>query len=211
MRAPLVVRWPGHIKPGTLKTEIFAALDWLPTLVNIAGGPKGNGTQGKDPVRHLPRHQKDDARRLRSARLPGGKDRKVRARSLLLLCRLDRVRGALQELEDVFRDRARNRVGLQRPGSPAAVRSRRGKPQARSIRDVDRRSRKRRLFWAAGALAGPVTAWIYDWNILPLGQVLWLKELESYIKYPPMQPPETWNLQQVIAQVKAMANSHPSQ
>ena len=43
MRVPMVVRWPGHIKPGTLKTEIFASYDWLPTLVNIAGGPKGDG------------------------------------------------------------------------------------------------------------------------------------------------------------------------
>src|SRR5262245_12568194 len=43
MRAPCVVRWPGHIEPGTVKTEIFAALDWVPTLVNIAGGPKGDG------------------------------------------------------------------------------------------------------------------------------------------------------------------------
>ena len=42
MRVPMVVRWPGHIKPGTLKTEIFASYDWLPTFVNIAGGPKGN-------------------------------------------------------------------------------------------------------------------------------------------------------------------------
>ena len=43
MRAPLVIRWPGVIKPGTVKTEIFASLDWLPTFVNIAGGPKGDG------------------------------------------------------------------------------------------------------------------------------------------------------------------------
>ena len=42
-RAPLVVRWPGHIKPGTVKDQLFAALDWLPTLVDIAGGPKGDG------------------------------------------------------------------------------------------------------------------------------------------------------------------------
>ena len=42
MRVPLVIRWPGHIKPGTVFTDIFASLDWLPTLVEIAGGPKGN-------------------------------------------------------------------------------------------------------------------------------------------------------------------------
>ena len=41
-RAPLVVRWPGHIKPGTVKKEMFASLDWVPTLVDIAGGPKGD-------------------------------------------------------------------------------------------------------------------------------------------------------------------------
>ena len=42
MRAPMVVRWPGHIKPGTVKNDIFASLDWLPTFVEIAGGAKGN-------------------------------------------------------------------------------------------------------------------------------------------------------------------------
>ena len=42
MRAPMVVRWPGHIKPGTVKNDIFASLDWLPTFVDIAGGPKGD-------------------------------------------------------------------------------------------------------------------------------------------------------------------------
>ena len=42
MRAPAVMRWPGVIKPGTVKNDIFASLDWLPTLVNIAGGDKGD-------------------------------------------------------------------------------------------------------------------------------------------------------------------------
>ena len=41
-RAPQVVRWPGHIKPGTVKNQMFAALDWVPTFVDIAGGPKGD-------------------------------------------------------------------------------------------------------------------------------------------------------------------------
>src|SRR5205809_3357290 len=45
MRAPMVVRWPGHVKPGTILSDIFASLDWLPTLVNLAGGPKGPGLQ----------------------------------------------------------------------------------------------------------------------------------------------------------------------
>src|SRR5262249_354234 len=43
MRAPMLIRWPGVIRPGTVKNEMFASLDWLPTFVNIAGGPKGDG------------------------------------------------------------------------------------------------------------------------------------------------------------------------
>ena len=53
-----------------------------------------------------------------------------------------------------------------------------------------------------GALAGPVTAYLYDWNMLPIGQQLWLKELESYNQYPPLQSPESYNLTQVLQQVK---------
>ena len=61
-----------------------------------------------------------------------------------------------------------------------------------------------------GALGGPVTAYIYDWNMLPLGQVLWLKELESYEKFPPLQAPESYNLSQVLEQVKKAHANHPS-
>jgi len=43
MRAPCVIRWPAHIKPGTVFDQIFASLDWVPTFVDIAGGPTGDG------------------------------------------------------------------------------------------------------------------------------------------------------------------------
>ena len=58
------------------------------------------------------------------------------------------------------------------------------------------------MFGVGGALAGPVTAYVYDWNMLPIGQVLWLKELETYIPFPPLQSPESYNLSQVLQQVK---------
>ena len=62
-----------------------------------------------------------------------------------------------------------------------------------------------------GAIASPSTAYVYDWNMLPIGQILWLKELESYVKYPPMQDPASYNLEQVVEQVKRMSNHNPSQ
>jgi arylsulfatase A-like enzyme len=39
-RVPAMVRWPGHIKPGSVSNDIVAHLDWLPTLVAMAGDPQ---------------------------------------------------------------------------------------------------------------------------------------------------------------------------
>lgn len=39
-RVPMLVRWPGVIKPGTLINDIFSQEDWLPTLLAAAGEPK---------------------------------------------------------------------------------------------------------------------------------------------------------------------------
>jgi arylsulfatase len=62
-----------------------------------------------------------------------------------------------------------------------------------------------------GSLAGPFTAYVYDWNMLPIGQALWLKELETYQKFPPMQDPASYNLSQVMDQLKKSASQHQSQ
>ena len=62
-----------------------------------------------------------------------------------------------------------------------------------------------------GTLAAPSTAYIYDWNMLPIGQQLWLQELLSYKEFPPLQAPETYNLDQVLQQVKNMSAHHPSE
>jgi hypothetical protein len=40
-----------------------------------------------------------------------------------------------------------------------------------------------------GALGAPATAFLYDWNMPPIGQQLWLKELQSYETFPPLQAP----------------------
>ena len=36
-RVPAMVRWPVHIKPGSVSNEIFSGLDWFPTLLAAAG------------------------------------------------------------------------------------------------------------------------------------------------------------------------------
>ena len=39
MRVPAFVRWPGHIKPGSVTNEIVHHMDWMPTLMAVAGEP----------------------------------------------------------------------------------------------------------------------------------------------------------------------------
>ena len=60
-----------------------------------------------------------------------------------------------------------------------------------------------------GALGAPATAFQYDWNMLPIGQKLWLEHLLSYEKFPPLQAPESYNLG-VLEQVKKANASHAS-
>ena len=38
-RIPLLVRWPGKIKPGQISREIVQHHDWFPTFMAIAGEP----------------------------------------------------------------------------------------------------------------------------------------------------------------------------
>jgi len=199
MRAPLVVRWPDHIKPGTIKDQIFASLDWLPTFVDIAGGPKGDGLK----------------KQIEAGEYPG-----------IVKTTLDGVdqRDYLEGKSDSARDTFFYYTGA----TPSAVRYKNWKiyfsmmgacascglkgvetykwPMVDNIKrdpfETSVGAEPSTLFGEAGALAGPVTAYIYDWNIIPIGQLLWLKELESYIKYPPLQDPASYNLTQVLQQIK---------
>lgn len=59
-RVPAMVRWPGHIKPGSVSNEIVSHLDWFPTFSAIAGDPnikekliEGHQLDGKDYKVHL--------------------------------------------------------------------------------------------------------------------------------------------------------------
>ena len=76
------------------------------------------------------------------------------------------------------------------------------------IVDVDAR-RDGAAMSIGGAIGAPSTAWAFDFNILPLGQQLWLKHLETFKEFPPLQAPETFNLDQVLQQVKS-GSGHPS-
>lgn len=59
-RVPAMVRWPGKIKPGSISNDIVSHLDWLPTILAMAGEPqikdkllKGHRAIGRDYKVHL--------------------------------------------------------------------------------------------------------------------------------------------------------------
>ncbi len=62
-----------------------------------------------------------------------------------------------------------------------------------------------------GALAGPVTAYVYDWNLLPIGQALWLKELETYIPSRRCRTRRATIWTQVMQQVQEMKTAAPAE
>jgi arylsulfatase len=38
-RVPAIVRWPGNVPAGKVENSIMSGLDWLPTLLSVAGDP----------------------------------------------------------------------------------------------------------------------------------------------------------------------------
>ncbi|HNC52821.1 MAG TPA: hypothetical protein PLO14_11365 [Accumulibacter sp.] len=47
----------------------------------------------------------------------------------------------------------------------------------------------------------------YDWNLLPIGQLLWLRELETFRQFPPLQAPASYNLDQIMTAMREAKNT----
>jgi len=200
-RAPMVVRWPGVIRPGTVKNQLFAALDWVPTLVDIAGGAKANELRTRIEAGQYPGivkttldgvNQRDylEGKSEKSARdfffyFSGSTPSAVRYKNWKMYYTMSQPGPAgwimplvpfhFTLVQNIKRDPFEQAVGID-------VKSAMG---------------------LGGALGGPVTAFQYDWNMLPIGQQLWLKWFETLRAFPPLQAPASYNLEQVMEQIKA--------
>ncbi|SHG98512.1 arylsulfatase [Kaistia soli DSM 19436] len=206
MRAPMLIRWPGHIKPGTVMTDMFASLDWVPTFVDIAGGPKGDGLNqeiekgaypgivktkldGIDQRNYLEGKQPDSDRDTffyYSGKTPSA----VRYKNWKMYF-------------NMVSDSPAGFVNGVQPYSWTQVVNIKRDPFETSVGD-----QQKTLLGMGGTIGSPSTAYIYDWNMLPIGQSLWLRELESYVDFPPMQAAASYNLDQVIQQVQDMKSNH---
>ena len=202
MRAPLVIRWPGHIEPGTIKNDIFASLDWVPTFVEIGGGAKGNELKKEIEKGAYPGIVKTTLDGVNQIDYLTGKSDKSARDTFFYYSGKDPSAVRFKNWKIYFQMVSQSPTGFVAGALPyhwAQVNNIKRDPFETSVGD-----RPKTILGLGGALAGPVTAYMYDWNMLPLGQSLWLRELETYVDYPPMQSPESYNLDQVIQQIKDM-------
>jgi len=203
-RAPCVIRWPGHIKPGTVYNKLFAALDWVPTLVNIAGGPAGDGLK----------------KRIEGGQYPG-----------IVKTTLDGV-DQRDYLEGKSPTSARDVFYYFSGATPSAVRYKNWKMYYQMsqpgpagwimplvpfhftlVQNIKRDPFEQAVgidqktaLSIGGSLGSPSTAFLYDWNLLPIGQQLWLRWFETLRAFPPLQAPASYNLSQVMEQIKIQSH-----
>ena len=186
MRAPAVIRWPGVIKPGTVKNDIFASLDWLPTLVNIAGGDKGDALNKRIMAGAYPGIVKTKLDGVDQTEYLSGRSEKSARDTFFYYSSAHPSAVRYKNWKMYFAIAPETATGFLSPG----VQTQFAAGMVNLKRDPFETSwgdEKKASFWFSGALAGPVSAYIYDWNLLPIGQVLWLKELESYKEFPPFR------------------------
>ena len=208
MRVPAVIRWKGVIKPGTVFNGIFALYDWLPTFVEIAGGPKGDEL---------------------NKQIMAGKYEGIKKTKLAGINQLSYLQGKTKSNRDYF--------FYYQGRIPSAVRFKNwkfyytmmgatgiksiGAPETYAWTQIDNIARDpfeqawgdgtKAVTGYGGVLAAPSTAYLYDWNLLPIGQLMWMKELKSYAEFPPLQEAASYNLSNILQKVKEMDAQHPSQ
>ncbi len=208
MRAPCVIRWPGVIKPGTVFKEMFSSLDWLPTFVELAGGPKGNDLnkqimEGK--YEGIKKTKLDGTNQLSylQGKSPSNRD--------TFFYYQGQLPSAVRYKNWKFYYSMMGSTGVSALGPPVTYHWTQVQNIMRDPFENNVGEEQKGAFSVAGALASPSTAYIYDWNLLPIGQLLWEKELMSYIDYPPLQLAASYNLEQVLQQVREMGAKHPSE
>ena len=174
-RAPMVVRWPGIIKPGTVKNQLFAALDWVPTLVDIAGGPKGDGLKKQIEAGQYPGIVKTTLDGVDQRDYLEGKSEKSARDFFFYFSGATPSAVRYKNWKMYYTMSQPGPAGWIMPLVPfhfTLVQNIKRDPFEQAV-GIDQKS----AMSLGGALGGPVTAFQYDWNMLPIGQQLWLKHL----------------------------------
>ncbi len=207
-RAPAVIRWPGVIKPGTHPHRHVRR----PGLGSHPGRRRrwgqGRRAEAADRGRQVPRHRQDHAGRHRPARLSDRQDQPKSTREVFYY-----FSGATPSA--VRYKNWKMYYTMSQPGADGwilplvpfhftLVNNIKRDPFEQAV-GLSQKS----AMSMGGALAAPATAFIYDWNMLPIGQQLWMQWFETLKAFPPLQAPASYNLTQVMDQIKS-GGGHPS-
>ena len=204
-RAPMVIRWPGVIKPGTVKNQLFAALDWVPTLVDIAGGAKGDELKKRIEAGQYPGIVKTTLDGVNQRDYLEGKSEKSARDFFFYFSGSTPSAVRYKNWKMYYTMSQPGPAGWIMPLVPfhfTLVQNIKRDPFEQAV-GIDQKS----AMSLGGALGGPVTAFQYDWNMLPIGQQLWEKHLVSYKEFPPLQAPETYNLSGILEQVQKASHA----
>ena len=208
-RAPAVIRWPGVIKPGHCLTQMFSALDWMPTLVEVAGGPKGDGLKKEIEQGAYPGIVKTTLDGVNQIDYLTGKSDKS-ARDVFYY-----FSGATPSA--VRYKNWKMYYNMSQPGADGWILplvpfhftlvdniKRDPFEQAVGHRPEVGHEHRRRTRGTGDRL--PCTTG----TCCRIGQQLWLEWFETLKEFPPMQKPASYNLTQVMDQMKAGNDKHPS-
>jgi arylsulfatase A-like enzyme len=193
-RVPAMIRWPGHIKPGQVTNEIFAAFDWFPTLLAAAGEPDiknklltGYNTAGKTFKVHLDGYNQLPV-------LTGQQEKSERKEFFYINDDAELVAMRYENWKVVFcEQKAQGTLDL---GSEPFVCLRVPKPFNLRLDPYERADVTSNTYW--------------DWEIrrvylLVPAQAFVAQFVETFKDFPPRQKPSSFSVDQVLS---AMSKAH---
>jgi arylsulfatase A-like enzyme len=201
-RVPCIIRWPGHVKPGTVENGIFSGLDWFPTLCAAAGNPnitdqllKGVKLGDRSYKNHLDGYNQMD--------LLEGKGPSARHELFYFGGpHLGAVR--LDDFKFVFYQQPLGWPGPKVTTDMPVLINMRQDPFERTPATGEQSMND-----SGGGYINDFYAREF-WRFVMVQQYV-AKLAETAIKYPPMQAPATFNLDAVKQKIEAMMKDHEGQ
>jgi arylsulfatase len=186
---------------------MFAALDWVPTLVDIAGGPKGDGLKKQIEEGKYPGTFKTTLDGVNQRDFLEGKSETSARDFMYYYSNVHLAAVRYKNWKWTYLASEPGAKGWLEPLKtmhfPILNNIKRDPFEQNQMNDKS-------LMWFGGALT-PV-GYIYDLSLFPVGTKLAMEHLKTYIDYPPLQDPSSYNLADVQRQIQEMQRQrqHPS-
>ena len=207
-RAPLVVRWPGVIRPGTVKNDMFAVARLAAHVCQHRRRRQGRRAEEADRGRPVSRHRQDDARwRRPDATTWTGRRRSRRATSSSTTRASDPSAVRYKNWKMYFTMSQPGPAGFILPLVPfhfTLVVNIKRDPFEQAV-GIDH---TRRAMSIGGALGGPFTAFTTTGTCCRSARQLWLKDLLTFEQFPAAAAPGATTSSRIMEQVKKANASH---